>query len=190
MPSLGSLFSLSGRTGRAAYWLTGLGQVFGVLLLAVIVGAFDPTAGPRAPRHFGGATAGIFLAGGLALAWIGFAATVRRWHDRDKSAWWCFIGGIPLLGPLWIFIELGFLPGTAGDNRFGSPPGLGGGYRYEPARENTGELDAVVARWAANPAPAATAAPRPVSRFAAPVEDRPRPAYPGRGGTFGRRGLV
>jgi len=190
MPSLGSLFSLSGRTGRGAYWLIAFGQLLGVLLLVVTTGAFDPTADPRPAHPPSGASLGLWMTAGLALAWIGFAATVRRWHDRDKSAWWCFVGGIPLLGPLWVFVELGFLPGSVGSNRFGPPPGFGGGWGREPSggTEPTGDLDAVVARWAASPAPAPAVA-RPAARFAAPVDDRPRP-LPGRGGTFGRRGLA
>lgn len=193
MPSLGSLLSLSGRTGRAGYWLTGLGQIFGLLLLFVITGHFDPTAAHLPARAPSGGMAGVVLFGMLAIAWVGFAVTVRRWHDRDKSAWWCIIGGVPLLGPLWMLVELGFLPGTAGSNRFGPPSSGsgGGGWAREtsPAPESGGDLDAVVARWAASPAPAA-AAPRAPSRFAAPVATRPRVAAPARGGTFGRRGLV
>jgi len=44
---------------------------------------------------------------------------IRRWHDRDKSGWWVFIGFIPIIGPLWTLIELGFLPGTPGPNHYG-----------------------------------------------------------------------
>jgi uncharacterized membrane protein YhaH (DUF805 family) len=46
---------------------------------------------------------------------------IKRFHDRDKTGWWVLIGLIPLIGPLWLLIELGFLKGTDGANRFGPP---------------------------------------------------------------------
>lgn len=45
----------------------------------------------------------------------------KRFHDRNKSAWWVLIGLIPVIGGLWIFIECGCLAGTPGPNRFGLP---------------------------------------------------------------------
>jgi uncharacterized membrane protein YhaH (DUF805 family) len=45
----------------------------------------------------------------------------KRFHDRNKSAWWVLISFIPIIGGLWIFIECGFLAGTPGPNRFGFP---------------------------------------------------------------------
>jgi Protein of unknown function (DUF805) len=47
---------------------------------------------------------------------------IKRFHDRDKSGWWVLIALIPIIGALCILIELGFLPGTPGPNRFGPPP--------------------------------------------------------------------
>ena len=46
---------------------------------------------------------------------------IKRFHDRDKSGWWVLIGLIPIIGAIWLLIELGFLKGTPGPNRFGSP---------------------------------------------------------------------
>jgi uncharacterized membrane protein YhaH (DUF805 family) len=45
---------------------------------------------------------------------------VKRFHDRDKSGWWVLIGLIPIIGVIWLLIELGFLKGTPGPNRFGT----------------------------------------------------------------------
>ena len=60
--------------------------------------------------------------------WIGLALAVKRCHDRDKSGWFLLIGFIPIIGGVWLLVELGFLDGTQGPNRFGpSPKGLGGG---------------------------------------------------------------
>ncbi len=57
----------------------------------------------------------------LIIAWPEIAISIKRWHDRDKAGWWLFIAVIPVLG-IWNLIECGFLPGTAGANRFGSDP--------------------------------------------------------------------
>ena len=46
---------------------------------------------------------------------------IKRFHDRDKSGWWVLIVLIPIIGAIWLLIELGFLKGTLGPNRFGSP---------------------------------------------------------------------
>ena len=51
-----------------------------------------------------------------------FLVYIKRWHDRDKSGWWMLIVLIPLVGLIWFLVELGFLPGTPGPNRFGPPP--------------------------------------------------------------------
>jgi uncharacterized membrane protein YhaH (DUF805 family) len=45
---------------------------------------------------------------------------VKRCHDRNRSGWFLLIGWLPIMN-LWLFIELGFLAGTVGPNRFGLP---------------------------------------------------------------------
>lgn len=45
-----------------------------------------------------------------------------RAHDRNKSALWVLIYVFPYIGWIWALIELGFLPGTDGPNRFGPDP--------------------------------------------------------------------
>lgn len=47
---------------------------------------------------------------------------IKRLHDRDHSGWFYFIALIPIVGGIWLFVELGFLPGTEGPNRFGEDP--------------------------------------------------------------------
>lgn len=46
---------------------------------------------------------------------------IKRFHDRDKTGWWVLIGLIPIIGAPWLLIELGFLKGTDGPNRYGPP---------------------------------------------------------------------
>ena len=85
---------------------------------------------------------------GIAIAsWVsGFAIGVKRLHDRNKSGWWILVfyvapsvlGSVAEKGAddtsgavmeliglvLWIWglVELGFLRGTVGPNRFGPDP--------------------------------------------------------------------
>ena len=58
----------------------------------------------------------------LPLAWIGLAVSVKRWHDRGKSGWWMLIAFVPVIGPIWQWVETGFLRGTNGPNRYGPEP--------------------------------------------------------------------
>jgi uncharacterized membrane protein YhaH (DUF805 family) len=46
------------------------------------------------------------------------AIGIKRCHDRNRSGWFVLIAFIPLV-QLWYFVEMGFLSGTRGDNRFG-----------------------------------------------------------------------
>ncbi len=132
-----SLFSFDGRMGRAQYWLT-----YAALMVLVGLAAAAASAGiiGRAVVVEGGEAGGaleaefvtfvFIMAPAFALAtWIGAASAVRRYHDRGKSGIWWFACFIPVIGPLWQFIELGFLPGDEGPNRFGPPPvgGFGAG---------------------------------------------------------------
>jgi uncharacterized membrane protein YhaH (DUF805 family) len=69
----------------------------------------------------------LILAFLVLVFWISLSIQVRRWHDRDKSWTWAFLGFIPVIGWLWQGIECGFLEGTLGPNRFGpSPKGIAG----------------------------------------------------------------
>ena len=114
---MGFLFRFSGRSGRLQW---NLGQILIFLLYLVPILAMveirDGTVHYRMP--------GNHLLILIALAtWINLAISVQRLHDRDKSGFWL----IPMLlipgGSIWMIIELGFLRGTPGPNRFGPPPG-------------------------------------------------------------------
>ncbi|HEX4199707.1 MAG TPA: DUF805 domain-containing protein [Caulobacteraceae bacterium] len=117
------LFSFEGRIRRLHYWLAAIsvGVVVGVVgsVLAPMSGMAQGTPNPI----FMGLLAIIYIVD----LYIGLALGAKRCHDRDKSAWFLAIGLIPIIGAIWLFIELGFLDGTQGPNRFGpSPKGIGG----------------------------------------------------------------
>lgn len=48
--------------------------------------------------------------------------SIKRIHDRGKSVGWLFIGLVPIIGFIYLFIELGCLLGTIGPNRYGEDP--------------------------------------------------------------------
>jgi uncharacterized membrane protein YhaH (DUF805 family) len=131
------LFQLHGRLNRAKYWLAmlifvvamlisvGLGFVLGIVGMIISIIVY------------------------IAVVVSGILVGRLRLHDRDKSAWWLLVfylgpsilssagqglrfEGAPILGlilnlgalaiTIWAIVELGFLRGTVGPNRFGPDP--------------------------------------------------------------------
>src|SRR5262249_12383731 len=88
----------------------------------------------------------IIILAFVIVSWISaFAIGVKRLHDRNKSGWWILLfyvvplllggggnqaesavagilGLVSLAISIWALIELGFLRGTVGPNRFGPDP--------------------------------------------------------------------
>lgn len=142
------LFTISGRAHRANYWLTFLIVVvaYSVVLMATLF-FFSQSDEPLdlSPAGFG-----ILLLNWLVAGVLYAFAAIRRLHDRDKSGHWIWLfaflpgllrlgsymmerGGLPAPANLtvlflglaifaWGIIELGFLRGTPGPNRFGPDP--------------------------------------------------------------------
>ncbi|NIB40953.1 DUF805 domain-containing protein [Pseudomaricurvus alkylphenolicus] len=106
------LFSFRGRIRRSTYWKSMLGMMGVFLILFLVVGALNVSEG---------AISLAMLILYLPLMWISFAIQVKRWHDRDKSGWWVLISFVPIIGPIWAFVENGCLAGTETANRFGPP---------------------------------------------------------------------
>ncbi len=106
-----ALIFFDGRIGRVAFWgLTLLSFLFNIVASIMLT--------------YGEANESLRYGGYAVLVLtviMGLATGVKRYHDRDKSGWWVFIGLIPIIGWLWSLIELGFLAGTEGYNTYGSP---------------------------------------------------------------------
>ena len=98
--------SFEGRIPRKAYWIYGVLPLIGVSAVAGILAAL---------LHVGM----LMNLVSVLLIWPSLALAAKRWHDRDKSAWWILISFVPVIGWLWAFIENGCLRGTVGPNRFG-----------------------------------------------------------------------
>jgi uncharacterized membrane protein YhaH (DUF805 family) len=136
---LNVLFGYDGRIGRLPYWLG--------LMAAWAAPAFFASIAERVVAGTGdiGRYVALMVIVGT-LLWIHSAVTVKRLHDHDKSAAWYLLYGIAppslfaagiyfyskgvfvlawvlfassIAGLLWVLVELGFLRGTAGPNRYG-----------------------------------------------------------------------
>jgi uncharacterized membrane protein YhaH (DUF805 family) len=155
------LFSFKGRIRRLHWWVASLGAGFTASLLTAILEAAARSSGEAIinPETHQFEPTGIFGVAisliGLANAWIAFALSVKRLHDRDRTGWWLLwqilivaIAAILIMvaitvpeeqGPLWyalaagaslaalvitvwLFVQIGFLRGTQGPNRFGTDP--------------------------------------------------------------------
>lgn len=135
MPIMQLLFGFEGRIRRTTWWLTRLGVAFGSFIVLFLLGGILAASGSRdnaLDGHQAPAAAAIIV--GLLVVilapiaiWADLALSVKRAHDRDRSGWFALVALIPIIDGLWLLIELGFLDGTPGPNRYGpSPKGLGG----------------------------------------------------------------
>lgn len=109
------LLSFKGRISRSQYWLQFTLPYILILCLATFI-----DVAMAGGKH---QTVGLFtVLVWLLSIWPSFAVAAKRCHDHDRSGWWLLISLIPIVGPLWLLIELGFLRGTIGANRFGPDP--------------------------------------------------------------------
>ncbi|MBC9880088.1 DUF805 domain-containing protein [Bradyrhizobium sp. INPA01-394B] len=173
------LFRFKGRINRAKYWLAGLIIVCWMIFLAAIVVTFGA-------RSFGFSVDDIFKAvdpdtyralsradiplvlvkviGTPVFAWVFAATSIKRLHDRDKSAWWALpffvlpglinqfldrVGNdyisftlalISFVLATWGGIELLFFRGSRKTNRFGADP-LHVSPAGKPGRDQQRELE-------------------------------------------------
>ena len=155
------LFSFKGRIRRLHWWVASL-AAGGVAAIAMAIleaaarasghAIIDPETQQFEPTGlFGLAMSAV----GLVNMWIGFALSVKRLDDRDRSGWWLVWqllivvlatilivvaiavpkeqGGLwyalagaaslaALAISLWLIVQIGFLKGTQGPNRFGPDP--------------------------------------------------------------------
>jgi len=143
MDYLKALFSFEGRVARLTYWRFQVLQA-AVAAALLILASFGTIVG--------GWLGAVPLACVPFLLLTGFCVTVRRLHDRGRSAWWALlftIGPWTLIAPsrglsqdapplvllgagvlaiagaglaIWAWVEIGFLRGARGANRYGPEP--------------------------------------------------------------------
>jgi uncharacterized membrane protein YhaH (DUF805 family) len=93
------LFSFDGSVGRTVWWVAR-----GIRLTA-LVAAFAVEKSFDEPVKPGIIMIPVWIIG----LWPMIAIEIKRWHDRGKSGAWILINLIPFVGPIWSFIELGFI---------------------------------------------------------------------------------
>jgi uncharacterized membrane protein YhaH (DUF805 family) len=141
-----ALTGFRGRLRRRDFWI---GLILLLLVEIVLSSAFAGVMRPTGATQL--ELAALWLALAI-LVWGSAALIVKRLHDRDKSALWYPLFGLApvlayqlgvvfssnisnelsraqlgfwLLGLLlwiWALVELGFMKGTQGPNRFGPDP--------------------------------------------------------------------
>lgn len=110
------LTSFEGRINRAKFW-AGVGVLF---VAGLIANVLDFILGLQIGGTDGIGVLGLLFT--LAAIYLALALYAKRWHDRNKSGWWSLIVLVPVLGPIWIIVELGILEGTRGANSYGPDP--------------------------------------------------------------------
>ena len=116
--------ALEGRVNRKVLWLN---YVVPYFVISIVVGIIDSIAGTV------GVLSTIFV---IIMIWPFIAVHVKRCHDRGRTGWFVLIYLVPLLC-LWPIVELLFIKGTTGSNKYGEDP-LGGA---APSPTMAGEVE-------------------------------------------------
>lgn len=98
------LTSFDGRIGRQHFWF-GVAALLAVNIAASIILMVLARAVP----------ASLFVAYPLSLVMLypAMALNAKRWHDRGMSGWWSLVILVPIAGPIYALVQLGFLPAAA-----------------------------------------------------------------------------
>ena len=132
--NLQTFTSFTGRIPRKTFWLAFLVMlVISWILQFIVFSIFgtsmmvmDPNATPEAQgMAMMEAMSNMMLPLGIVILltlWPSLAVYTKRWHDRNKSGWWSLIMFVPIIGGIWMLVELGFLRGTEGANNYGPDP--------------------------------------------------------------------
>lgn len=106
-------FSAKGRASRSTYWLKFIVPIFIIQCIAAFIdiktGSYNYTLGY-------GTFSGVLI---LISFYPGIIMAIKRCHDRERSGWFLLLMLIPLLN-IWVLIEIYFLKGTTGLNKYGA----------------------------------------------------------------------
>lgn len=147
-------FAIDGRIPRKPYWIAFVILIAGYLVLATVLAfAMNISLEELATQNPKVAWLNIILT--LVFLYPSIAIFAKRLHDRNRSGLWLvlayglglvgyvaqlaglagtpeeptspmvILGIVSLIVNIWLFIECGFIKGTAGENQYGPDP-LGG----------------------------------------------------------------
>jgi uncharacterized membrane protein YhaH (DUF805 family) len=114
-----------GRARRSEYLLFWI-MVSALTFLWLFIFGIAAAVAAEATSGADSALVPLIVLAPVGLFWLialvpSIAVTVRRMHDQDQSGWLTVLTWLPFVG--WIFVLVfGFIPGTAGGNRFGPDP--------------------------------------------------------------------
>lgn len=113
-----SPLSTAGRFTRLSYlgWTMLLSIASGFLQIPIMLLTAAGSMGQAASGATGIVNTILSLALLGAVLYFAFIFAIRRCHDFNASGWWSLLLLVPLAN-----LALYFIPGTQGDNRFGSP---------------------------------------------------------------------
>lgn len=97
--------SWEGRISRKTYWIFSLPISLPLLISEYLINPINEN---------------ISLIILLIVIFPAMMINIKRAHDRDKTGWFTILLILPIIS-LWPLIELGFLKGSDGLNKFGEP---------------------------------------------------------------------
>jgi len=112
------LFTSRGRINRMTFWNA---QLFIWLAFYILFSSID---------LFIGYSYTLFVY--PLLYWALYCTAAKRLHDRNRTSWLLLLTIIPILGPLWLFFQLGFRKGSPDRNKYGLPQGHKEDYFVNP----------------------------------------------------------
>ena len=104
-------FKFGGRIGRFTYIVKGLLVIIG---LSIPVSIIDNLFFAE-PYGF----SALFYIWFLLCTWMGLALQVKRAHDLDHSGWWLLLSLIPIIGIIYVLVNVLFIKGSDEPNQFG-----------------------------------------------------------------------
>ncbi|WP_314951773.1 DUF805 domain-containing protein [Tannerella forsythia] len=112
----------SGRASRQEFWMFVLFNLLLAMAWAFVAGLLTGLFG----GSFDQESRLIFMYKLIAIYYAvttvpAMAVGVRRLHDTGRSGWWMLVSLVPIAGGIWLILLM-CLDGSAGDNRYGSPP--------------------------------------------------------------------
>ncbi len=111
---LNHYFDFKGRARRKEYWMFVLFN----LIFAILAFVLDNILG-IAMEDVGYGPLYTFYVLGMLIP--GLAVAVRRLHDIGKSGWLILIAFIPLVGPIWLIVQM-VADSEQGENEYGPNP--------------------------------------------------------------------
>jgi uncharacterized membrane protein YhaH (DUF805 family) len=124
--NLGQWYVSRGRISRRVFWLHYVLPIFAVGIVAMILdamlGLWLVAPASEGGPEFSSGTGLLSVIVSLGTLVPSTSSCVTRLHDRGHSAWWLLWILVPLVGAIVLILQIWFLRGDAGPNRYGRAP--------------------------------------------------------------------